>query len=55
MVTALLYVDDMVILLDDEETMRLGLKIPKNSVDRGESWAVQTFNSKKNGAKRTGD
>ena len=34
--------------------MRLGLKIPKNSVDRGESWAVQTFNSKKNGAKRTG-
>ena len=32
MVTALLHVDDMVILLDDEETMRLGLKILKNGV-----------------------
>ena len=36
MVTALLYVDDMVILLDDEETMRLGLKILKNGVASGQ-------------------
>ena len=43
MVTALLYVDDMVILLDDEETMRLGLKILKNGVDSGQSRAVQTY------------
>ena len=31
------------------------MKILKNGVDSGQSWAVQTFNSKKNGAKRTGD
>ena len=43
MVTALIYVDDMVILLDDENTMRLGLKILKNSVDSGQSRAVQTY------------
>ena len=43
MVTALLHVDDMVILLDDEDTMRLGLKIPKNGVDSGQSRAVQTY------------
>ena len=40
MVTALLHVDDMVILLDDEETMRLGLKILKNG---GQSRAVQAY------------
>ena len=43
MVTALLYVDDMVILLDNEDTMRLGLKILKNGVDSGQSTAVQTY------------
>ena len=43
MVTALLHVDDMVILLDDEDTMRLGLKILKNGVDSGQSRAVQTY------------
>ena len=43
MVTALLYVDDMVILLDDVETMRLGLKILKNGVDSGQSRAVQIY------------
>ena len=43
MVTALLHDDDMVILLDDEETMRLGLKILKNGVDSGQSRAVQTY------------
>ena len=41
MVTALLYVDDMLILLDDEERMRLGLKILKKGVDSGQSRAVQ--------------
>ena len=41
--TALLHVDDMVILLDDEDTMRLGLKILKNGVDSGQSRAVQTY------------
>ena len=43
MVTALLHVDDMVILLDDEDTMRLGLKILKNGVDSGQSRAVQAY------------
>ena len=43
MVTALLYVDDMVIVLDDEETMRLSLKILKNGVDSGQSRAVQAY------------
>ena len=42
MVAALLYVDDMVILLDDE-TMRLGVKIFKNGVDSGQSRAVQAY------------
>ena len=36
MVTALLYVDDMVVLLDYEETMRLGLKILKNGLGSGQ-------------------
>ena len=43
MVTALLHVDDMVILLDDEDTMRLGLKILKNGVVSGQSRAVQAY------------
>ena len=41
--TELLHVDDMVILLDDEETMRVGLNILKNGVDSGQSRAVQTY------------
>ena len=37
------YVDGMVIFLDDEETMRLGLKILKNGVGSGQSRAVQAY------------
>ena len=43
MVTALLYLDEMVILLDDDETMRLGLKILKHGVVSGQSRAVQAY------------
>ena len=53
MVTALLHVDDMVILLDDEETMRLGLKI--RTQEWCGQWSVKgsadIFNVRKNGSR----